>query len=48
MKKKYKIFYQDNMTCYYLDETFNSWESANDWILENLGNTCNHTVEEVA
>ena len=45
---KYKIFYQDNMTCYYLDENFNSWESANDWILENLGNTCNHTVEEVA
>tara|TARA_R110002020_G_C16006691_1_gene750729 strand:+ start:429 stop:545 length:117 start_codon:yes stop_codon:yes gene_type:complete len=35
------------MTSYYLDEIFNTWESANEWLKNNIGNTCTHYIEEV-
>jgi len=42
----YKIFYEDTMTSYYLENTFDTWESADDWIKNNIGNTSCHKIEE--
>ena len=46
-KPKYKIRYQDTMTTYLLDETFNSEQNAEKFIDVNLGESSCYEIEEV-
>tara|TARA_R110000868_G_C10560256_1_gene736807 strand:+ start:23 stop:178 length:156 start_codon:yes stop_codon:yes gene_type:complete len=43
---EYKILYQDTMTSYYLKDTFKTWESANNFIYNNLGESSCYKIEE--
>jgi len=47
-KPIYKIRYQDNMTTYLLDQTFNSEQKAREFIDVNLGESSCYRIEEVA
>ena len=44
---KYKIRYQDTMTTYLLDETFNTQEEAKDFIDLNLGEGSLYEVKKI-
>ena len=46
-KPKYKIRYQDTMTTYLLDETFNSEQNAEEFIDVNLGESSCYEIEKV-
>jgi hypothetical protein len=46
-KPKYKIRYQDTMTTYLLDETFNSEQNAKEFIDLNLGESGCYEIEIV-
>ena len=43
----YKIFYQDTMTSYYLDDIFDTWDNANNFIYNNLGENSCYEIEEL-
>jgi len=45
-KPKYKIRYQDTMTTYLLDETFNCEQNAEEFIDLNLGESSCYRIEE--
>ena len=48
MMSKFKIRYRDTMTTYLLNETFETWKSANDFIYNNLGEASTYEIEEVS
>lgn len=44
---KYKILYKDTMTSYFLNTTFDTWESAYDYMHNNFEDTSCYSLEEI-